>query len=84
MNMTEKRVNELLNYYKASRNVLHIGYEKNPEKFDKTSVDIALSLFDDTISIMKHVSLNPDLVSDLEESNTGTINTTKDYSATEK
>lgn len=82
--MTEKRINELLNYYRASRNVLNIGHEKNPEKFDKTSVDIALSLLDDTISIMHYMSLNPSFVNEITESKIEISNTTKPDSSNEK
>lgn len=63
--MTEKRVDELLKYYEASRNVLDTSHKNYPEKFNKVATEIALGLFDDTISIIKYVSLNPSLIQEI-------------------
>lgn len=65
--MTEKRINELLAYYEASRNVLDTSHKNYPEKFNKVATEIALNLFDDTIAIIKYVKLNPTHMHQLQE-----------------
>lgn len=70
--MTEKRVEELLKYYEASRGVLETSYKNYPEKFNKIATEIALNLFDDTISIIQYISTKKDFISEIQTSNNST------------
>jgi hypothetical protein len=67
MKMTQKRVEELLKYYEASRGVLETSYKNYPEKFNKISTEIALNLFDDTISVIKYINSNPSIISEIDQ-----------------
>jgi hypothetical protein len=66
--MTENRISELLAYYEASRNVLETTKKNYPEKLNKTATDMAMRLFDDTISVIKYIQSVPENYSKIEQS----------------
>lgn len=66
--MTEKRVDELIAYYEASRGVLDTSHKNYPEKFNKVATEIALNLFDDTIALIKYVKSNPQYIKEIKQS----------------
>jgi hypothetical protein len=65
--MTKSRLEQLLAYYKASKNVLKKSYETLPEKFNKQATDTALELFEDTISVLEYVNNNLEFLENINQ-----------------
>lgn len=60
--MTLEKLQQLIAYYKSSKNILKISSKNSPETFDEKSLNFAIGLFDDVLSILYHLELNPDVL----------------------
>ena len=66
--MTSERLEELLSYYKASKQVLESTYQNNPEKFNQQGTEMALGLFEDTINILEYVKQDSKFIGEVKQS----------------
>lgn len=56
--MTLEKLQQLIAYYKSSKNILKISSKNSPEKFDGESLNFAIGLFDDVLSILYYLEDN--------------------------
>lgn len=63
--MTKDRLDDLIGYYSASHAVLERSFKATPEKFNKEATEAAISIFTDTINLLKYFETNVEVLPDI-------------------